>query len=92
MGFGLPARLERELSRELATVQARGELLAAREAAKVEAIAEVAEHALMATSHISSLEAMLVARTPHAEGRLRHVADAACASMANVVLGTGRRV
>jgi hypothetical protein len=30
-----------------------------------------------------------VQRTPHAEARLRHIADAGCAGMANVVLRTG---
>ena len=89
-GSGLPARVERDVSRELAVARARGEVVAAREAAKVDAMALVAQQALLATAHISSLEALLVDHMPHAEARLRHVADAACAGMASVVMGMAR--
>lgn len=88
---GLPARLERQLSRELATIQARGVVAAARESARVEAIAEVAETALLAVSHVSALEALLINRTPHAMRRLEHIADSGSAGIADVVLRAGRR-
>jgi hypothetical protein len=83
-------RIERQASREVARAQAHGVVLAARESAKVEAIASVTEAALVATSHVSAVEALLVARTPHAEARLRHIADGGCAAMASVVMRMGR--
>jgi hypothetical protein len=85
-------RITRQASREIAKARAYGATISAMESAKVEAIAQVTETALMATSHVSAVEALLIERTPHAESRLRHIADAGCTGMANVVLGTGRRV
>lgn len=86
------SRLERQTSREISRAQSHGATIAAREGARVEAIAQVTEAALLATSHVSAVEALLVSRTPHAEARLRHIADAGCTGMASVVLGLGRRV
>jgi hypothetical protein len=88
----LASRPQRQYSRELARIQARGSLLAAQEAAKVDAIAEVTEAALVATANVSAIESLLTVRVPYAEQRLRHIADAGCAAMGNVVLGLGRRV
>jgi hypothetical protein len=85
-------RIQRRASREIARAQADGATITAQECAKVEAIAHVTESALLATSHVSAVEALLVQRTPHAESRLRHIADAGCTGMASVVLGVGRRV
>jgi hypothetical protein len=53
---------------------------------------QVTEVALAATSHVSTLEALLVARSPHTEDRLRQIADAGVAGMANVVMGVERRL
>ena len=50
------------------------------------------EAALLATSHISAVEALLISRTPHAEARLRHIADAGCTGMASVVLAMTHRL
>jgi hypothetical protein len=83
-------RVERRASREIARAQAYGACLAAREVAKVDAIAEVTETALIATSHVSAMEALLISRTPHAEARLRHIADAGTAGMASVVMKMAR--
>lgn len=83
--------IERQYSQELATIRASSELVTARETAKVETIANVTEAALLATSHVSAVEALLVSRTPHAEMRLRHIADAGCTGMASVVLRVGSR-
>jgi hypothetical protein len=84
--------IERQTSREITRARAYGATVAARESAKVEALAQVTEAALLATSHVSAVEALLVSRTPHAEARLRHIADAGCTGMANVVLSTGSRM
>ena len=86
-----PSRIERQSSRAVERIQARQSVTAAREAAKVEVVAEVTEAALLATSHISALESLLVTRTPRAEERLRHIADAGSFSLVEIVLGTARR-
>jgi hypothetical protein len=82
-------RIERQASREITRARAYGATVSVREIAKVEAIAQVTEAALLATSHVSAIEGLLVSRTPHAEARLRHIADAGCTGMASVVLSTG---
>jgi hypothetical protein len=92
LGELTPTRLERQASKEIARGHAYGRAVAARETAKVEAVAQVTEAALLATSHVSAVEALLISRTPHAEARLRHIADAGCTGMASVVLGLGHRI
>ena len=89
---GPVSRLDRRASREVTLVRASGSVAAAREAAKVEAVAEVTEVALAATGRVSAVVALLVAHSPRAEARLRHIADAGVAGMANVVLGMERRL
>src|SRR5437763_107807 len=85
-------RIERQASKEISRARAYGAAVSARETAKVEAIAQVAEAALLATSHVSAMEGLLVGRTPHAEVRLRHIADAGCTGMASIVMSTGSRI
>ena len=92
LGELVSTRIERQASREIARAQAYGATVSARERAKVEAIAQVTETALLATSHVSAIEALLISRTPHAEARLRHIADAGCTGMASVVLGLTHRI
>jgi hypothetical protein len=87
-----PSRIDRVASRELERIGASKVVAAARESAKVEIVAEVTETALLAASHVAAVEALLVARTPHAEGRLRHIADAGCIGMTDIVIKAGRRV
>jgi hypothetical protein len=89
---GPVARPGRQASREVAVIRASATVAAAREAAKVEAVAQVTETALIAAGRVSAVEALLVAHCPHAEARLRHIADAGVAGMANVVLGMERRL
>lgn len=83
--------IERQTSRDIAQVRGYGAVVSARGLAQLEAVAQVTEAALLATSHISAVEALLISRTPHAEARLRHIADAGCTGMANIVLGVGSR-
>jgi len=87
-----PRAIQRQTSREIALAQAHGAMASAYDGARVQALAQVAEAALLATSHVSALEGLLVSRTPHAEARLRHIADAGCAGMASIVLGMGGRL
>lgn len=87
-----PTRLERRINNEVAQAKGFGQVLSAREVAKVEAVANVTEAALVATAHVSSVEALLMNQVPHAEGRLKHIADAGCAGMAYVVMAMGREI
>jgi hypothetical protein len=89
--FGL-TKVERQASKEIARARVGGSVLAARESAKIEALTEVAETALLSAAEVSSLEGLLVMRTPHAAGRLGYVADRACMAMGNVVAQLGRRL
>ena len=83
---------ERRASREISKARAYGQAVAAQEEARVEAIAQITESALLATAHVSAMESLLITQAPHAEQRLRHLADAGCAGMAAVVLGASRKV
>jgi hypothetical protein len=83
---------QRRTVREIARAKAYGATVTAQEAAKLEAIASVTETAMLATAHVSAIESLLITQAPHAEQRLRHLADAGCAGMASVVLGVGRRM
>jgi hypothetical protein len=92
LGELMPGSLERQTSREITRGRALSQVVSAQDIAKLEAIAQVSEAALLATSHISAVEALLISRTPHAEARLRHIADAGCTGMATVVLRVGSRI
>jgi hypothetical protein len=91
-GSRLPTRLERTTARALDRVRADQALAAARHTAKLDVIADVTQAALLATSHVSAMEALLVSRTPHAEARLRHIADAGTLGMAAVVMKASRTI
>lgn len=92
-GVGLgTTRLDRQITREVVQSKGFGTVLSAREIAKVEAVANVTEAALVATAHVSSVEALLMSQVPHAEARLRHIADAGCAGMGYVVMSMGRHL
>ena len=89
-GGWLATREQRRAARDITRLQTRSAVITAREVAKVEAVADVAESALIATSEVSGLEAALIQRTPHARIRLQHIADSGSAAMANIVLRTGK--
>jgi hypothetical protein len=90
-GRGL-TRLERRAANEIAITRAASSVLAARESARLNLISDVAETALLNASALSGLEAVLVMRTPHAAGRLGHIADSACMAMGRVVARTAREL
>ena len=93
LGAGLlSTRIERTTGRQLDRIQAGKMVTAARENARIEVVAEVTETALLAASHVAAVEALLVARTPHAEGRLRHLAEAGTIGMTDIVIKAGGRV
>lgn len=86
------SRLERRAASEIAVTRAASTVLAARENARLDLIADVAETALLNSAALSSLELALVMRTPHAAGRIGHIVDVACVRMGKVVSRTGRNL
>lgn len=84
------SKLERRAASEIALSRAASSVLAARGSARLDVIADVAETAMLNASALSGLEAALVMRTPHAAGRLGHIADSACLAMGRVVARAGR--
>ena len=84
--------LTRQAAREVARGRDYGLVFAAANAAKVEAVTQVTEAAMLATAHISALEELLISRSPHAEARLRHIADSGTAGMSKIVLKTGSAI
>ncbi len=91
-GTLLPTRVERMLAREVASARAAGAVIAARELAKVDAVSTITQGALMEVSQISEIEALLFARSPQSGERLKQIADCGVASIAEVVLRSGRSV
>ena len=87
--FGL-TRVERRAAKEIATSRAASSVLAAREAAKIDAIAAVGETAMLNAFDLTCLESALVARNPTFAGRAAYIGDRACIGMGNVVTRMSR--
>jgi hypothetical protein len=60
-----------------------------RDALRIDRAEQAAAHGLIAVAQISSLEASLVRVAPHAEGRLRAVADAGTIGIVGLVARSG---
>jgi hypothetical protein len=85
-------RAERRVAKEIAAVRAASTAVAAREAAKLDAITEVAETALLNAGELACIEQLLVLRTPHAAGRFGFIGDRATMAMGGVVTQMARRL
>jgi hypothetical protein len=83
-------RAERRVAREIAQARAASTVLAAREAAKVDAIATVAESAVVAAYDLTCLELALVARTPAFGPRAAVLNDGAVIGMRGVLTRMSR--
>jgi hypothetical protein len=83
-------RIERRATKEIALTRAAGSVLAARESAKLDAIAAVGESAMLNAFDLTCLEGALVARTPAFAGRAAYIGDRACIGMGNVVTRMSR--
>lgn len=86
----MESRSQRGVSRELTRMRQNTDLVVAEQTNRIDAIEAVSDAALMSVAHVSALEAHLVGMTPHAEGRLRHVADTSALAIANVVTRMAR--
>ncbi len=85
------SRIERKAAKEIAVARARSAVACARDVAKVEAVAEVAERAMLANAEVTMLEQALAAQNPAVAARVKAVADAGCAATVGIVFRTGGR-
>jgi hypothetical protein len=88
-GLGL-TRVERRAAKEIALTRAASNVLAARESAKADAIADVGETVLLNAFDLTCLESALVARNPAFAGRAAYINDRACIGMSKVLTRMSR--
>lgn len=81
---------QRQHYREVKRAKQVGDLTAVRHNSRIDVIESVTHSAMLATAHLSALENYLIAEVPHAEGRLRHLADGGCMAMTNAVMRLSR--
>jgi hypothetical protein len=86
----LPARLGRQLGKSLDRMETQAIVARRGDQLRIQRTAEAAGTGLVAVGQISVLEAVMVRAAPHAEGRLRTVADAGALSIAEIVYCAGR--
>lgn len=86
----MDARRQRGASRELTRIRQNTEIVTASHIAEIDVQQSVTEAALIAVTSVSVLEAHLTSLVPHAEPRLRHIADAGAMAMAQTVVKAGR--
>jgi len=89
-GGWLATRERRRAAKEIAVMRTASSVLAARESAKVDAIAEVGQTAMLNAFDLTCLESALVARNPGFAGRAAYIGDRACIGMGNVVTRMNR--
>jgi hypothetical protein len=87
-----PSRLDRQVSKALAQLDANTMLATRRDAAQLERITETTQRGMLAVSHLASVEAALAQATPHAAAQLRAVACAGAIGIVGVVHDAGRGV
>jgi hypothetical protein len=88
-GLGL-TRVERRVAKEIAVTRAVTSVAAAREVAKIDAIAEVGETALTNAAVLTDLENFLVARNPAFASRAAFLNDGTVMSMHAVMARMAR--
>jgi hypothetical protein len=85
-----PAKLDRQVSRALAQIDASAAVARHADLARLERIASTTQHGMIAVSHLAAVEAALAQVTPHAAERIHAVAVAGTLSIAGVVYDAGR--
>ena len=84
-----PARINRQLGKQLGRMDAQALAVQHADQLQIARTEAATVRSLVAVAQISSLEATLVRAVPHAEGRLRAVADAGTISIAGIVARSG---
>jgi len=85
-GRNLPARYERAVENEVAVIQGRGII----QAARTQAVEYVAYSALRAVEGLTDMEALAIQRNPLGEPRYRAIVDTATGALARIVAETGQ--
>jgi hypothetical protein len=85
-GRSLPARVERAVRDEVALVQGRGIV----QAARTQAVEYVAHSALRAVEDLTAMETLALQRNPLGDARYKAIVDTATASLARIVAETGQ--
>jgi len=85
-GNQVPARVERATRYEVAVVQGRAIV----QAARTQAVEYVAHSALRAVEGLTDMEALALTRNPLGEARYKAIVDTATANLARIVAETGR--
>jgi len=83
-------RVERRAAKEIALTRAASTVLAAREAAKIDAITDVAQTALTSAALLTDLECCLVSRNPAFAGRGAYINGSAVTAMGGVLTKMAR--
>jgi hypothetical protein len=82
---GLPARVNRQASGEVARIEGGLTVALAADRARVRRVAGLTEDALMATARLSAVEALAGQIVPHAQGRLKLIADAGAVGLLTII-------
>jgi hypothetical protein len=84
-----PRRIGDKLEKVLQHVEVHGAIEKRQDQLQIARVEEATARGLIAVGQISSLEASLVRAVPHAEGRLRAIADAGTIGIAGIVARSG---
>ncbi len=84
-----PVRVNHKLGRQLERMDAQALAVQHADQLHIGRVEQATARGLVAVAQLSSLEAVLVRAAPHAEGRLRAVADAGTISIAGIVARSG---
>jgi hypothetical protein len=84
-----PARINNKLDRQIERMDAQALAVQHADQLRIGRVEQATARGLVAVAQISSLEATLTQAVPHAEGRLRAVADAGTISIAGIVARSG---
>jgi hypothetical protein len=85
----LPTNVGRQLGKRLARMDAQALAVQHSDALRVARAEQATARGLIAVAQISSLEATLAQALPHAQGRLRAVADAGTIGIVGIVARSG---
>lgn len=84
-----PSRINNKLGKQLERMDAQALSVQHGDRLRIARAEQAAAHGLVAVAQLSGLEAALVQAAPHAEGRLRAVADAATINIVGIVARSG---
>jgi hypothetical protein len=84
-----PSRVNRRLSQQLEQMDAQAVVAQHADQLSIARAVQTAAHGIEGVAFLSMIEASKVQQAPHAEGRLRMVADTASFTIANIVARSG---